>query len=144
MSEADSFIDTSVLLYLLSGESPKADRVEELLAQRGAISVQVLNEFAAVATRKLALSLDEVSEVLETVRALCTTHPLTVESHDRGIQVAQRYKFSLYDSMIIASALLAGCRRLYAEDLQHGQMVDAQLTVINPFIAAGTRAKSSR
>jgi predicted nucleic acid-binding protein len=133
MSDADSFLDTSVLLYLLSEESEKADRVEELLTQRGVISVQVLNEFTAVATRKLALSFAEVREVLDTVRALCETHPLTVETHDRGIQIAQRYGFSLYDSMIVASALLAGCRTLYSEDLQHRQVIDEQLTVINPF-----------
>jgi predicted nucleic acid-binding protein len=133
MSDADSFLDTSVLLSLLSEESEKADRVEELLTQPGVISVQVLNEFTAVATRKLALSFAEVREVLDTVRALCETHPLTVETHDRGIQIAQRYGFSLYDSMIVASALLAGCKTLYSEDLQHRQVIDEQLTVINPF-----------
>jgi predicted nucleic acid-binding protein len=133
MSDADSFFDTSVLLYLLSDEPGKADRVEELLARSGTISVQVLNEFTAVATRKLGLSLAEVSEILETVRGLCNTEPLTIETHERGIQVAQRYRFSIYDSMIVASALLRGCKTLYAEDLQHGQVIDEQLTVINPF-----------
>jgi predicted nucleic acid-binding protein len=133
MSDADSFFDTSVLLYLLSDEPGKADRVEELLARSGTISVQVLNEFTAVATRKLGLSLAEVSEILETVRGLCNTEPLTIETHERGIQVAQRYRFSIYDSMIVASALLRGCKTLYAEDFQHGQVIDEQLTVINPF-----------
>jgi predicted nucleic acid-binding protein len=57
MSDADSFFDTSVLLYLLSEDSNKADRVEDLLAERGTISVQVLNEFAAVALRKLRVPL---------------------------------------------------------------------------------------
>jgi predicted nucleic acid-binding protein len=133
MSGADAFFDTSVLLYLLSGEPEKADCVELLLQQSGSISVQVLNEFAAVATRKLALSLSEVREVLGTIRALCTTHSISVETHDRGIQVAEQYKFSLYDSMIVAAALLAGCKTLYSEDLQHRQVVDDQLTIINPF-----------
>jgi predicted nucleic acid-binding protein len=132
MSDADSFFDTSVLLYLLSDEPGKADRVEELLARSGTISVQVLNEFTAVATRKLGLSLAEVSEILETVRGLCNTEPLTIETYERGIQVAQRYRFSIYDSMIVASALLRGCKALYAADLQHGQVIE-QLTVINPF-----------
>jgi predicted nucleic acid-binding protein len=133
MSDAHSFFGTSVLLDLLSDEPGKADRVEELLAQSGTISAQVLNEFTAVATRKLRLSLAEISEVLETVRIICNTQPLTAETYDRGIQVTQRYKFSIYDSMIVASALLAGCKTLYAEDLQHGQVIDEQLTIINPF-----------
>lgn len=133
MSDAESFFDTSVLLYLLSAEPEKADTVEELLAQRGVISVQVLNEFTAVATRKLSLSFAEIREVLGTVRAICHTHPLEVEHHDRGVEIAERYRFSFYDSIIIASALIAGCKTLYSEDLQHKQVIDKQLTVINPF-----------
>lgn len=133
MSGAESFFDTSVLLYLLSAEPGKADRVEELLARRGTISVQVLNEFTAVATRKLGLSFAEIREVLGTVRAICHTHPLQVDHHDRGVDIAERYRFSFYDSIIIASALIAGCKTLYSEDLQHKQVIDKQLTVINPF-----------
>lgn len=133
MSDAESFFDTSVLLYLLSAEVQKANRVEELLEQSGVISVQVLNEFTAVATRKLDLSFPEVREVLGTVRILCDTQPLTIEHHDKGTEIAERYRFSFYDSVIIASALLAGCKTLYSEDLQHRQIIDKQLTVINPF-----------
>jgi predicted nucleic acid-binding protein len=136
MSDAESFFDTSVLLYLLSAEAEKADRVEQLLEQSGVVSVQVLNEFTAVATRKLGLSFAEVREVLGTVRTLCHTHPLTVEHHDKGTQIAERYHFSFYDSVIIASALLADCKTLYSEDLQHRQIIDKHLTVINPFAKA--------
>jgi predicted nucleic acid-binding protein len=133
MSGAESFFDTSVLLYLLSDEPGKADRVEELLQHSGVISVQILNEFTSVATRKLDLTLQEISEVLGTVRTLCTTHSLTVDTYDRGIEIAERYKFSIYDSMVIASALLSNCQTLYSEDLQHGQVIEKQLKVINPF-----------
>jgi predicted nucleic acid-binding protein len=135
MSAADAFLDTSVVLYLLSGEGEKADRVEALLDRKSAISVQVLNEFAAVAIREHALSLPEVRECLEGVRELCVTHPLTNESHVRGLEIAERYGFSLYDSMIVATALQAECRTLYSEDLQHGQVIDKRLTVINPFVS---------
>lgn len=133
MSNVESFFDTSVLLYVLSDDTKRADRVESLLQRSGSISVQVLNEFAVVATRKLALSLLEVREVLGTIRSLCTTHAVSVETHDRGIRVAQQYRFSLYDSMIVAAALLAGSRTLYSEDLLHRQVIDGQLTVVNPF-----------
>ena len=133
MSAADAFLDTSVVLYLLSAEGEKADRVEGLLGRKPAISVQVLNEFAAVALRKRALTLPEIREFLGDLRELCTTRPLTVDDHDRGLEVAERYGYSLYDSMIVATALHAGCRSLYSEDLQHGQVIDRQLKVINPF-----------
>jgi predicted nucleic acid-binding protein len=133
MSGADSFFDTSVLLYLLSDDTVRADRIETLLAARGTISVQVLNEFAVVALRKLKIPLNEVREILDTIRAVCTVEPLTVETHDRGLAVFERYKFSLYDSMLVAAALISGAKILYSEDLQHGQVIDNQLRVTNPF-----------
>jgi predicted nucleic acid-binding protein len=133
MSGADSFFDTSVLLYLLSNDAVRADRIETLLVARGVISVQVLNEFAAVALRKLKMPLNEIREILDTIRAVCAVEPITVETHDRGLAIFERYRFSLYDSILVATALISGAKTLYSEDLQHGQIIDKQLRVINPF-----------
>jgi predicted nucleic acid-binding protein len=137
MSAADVFFDTSILLYLLSADARKADRVEALLGAGGAISVQVLNEFASVARRKSALSWPEVREVLGALRTACVTHAVTEKIHDVGVDVAERYGFSVYDSMIIAAAQGAGCTTLFSEDLQHRQVIDGRLTVRNPFLGAG-------
>jgi predicted nucleic acid-binding protein len=133
MSAAESFFDTSVLLYLLSNDSDKADRIEKLLSKRGVVSVQVLNEFAAVSLRKLKMPLGEVQEILDTIRALCTVEPVSIDTHQRGLVVFERYGFALYDSMLVAAALVAGAKILYSEDLQHGQVIDHQLRVCNPF-----------
>jgi predicted nucleic acid-binding protein len=133
MSGADPFFDTSVLLYLLSDDTDKADRIENLLSARGIVSVQVLNEFAVVALRKLKMPLNEVREILDTIRAVCAVEPLTIETHDRGLAVCERYRFSLYDSMLVAAALISGASILYSEGLQHGQVIDNQLRVTNPF-----------
>ena len=114
------FFDTSVLLYLLSSETHKANRVEDLLAHSGKISVQVLNEFTAVAFRKLKMPFREIRDILDTVRAVCRTESVSVEDHDRAVLVADRYKFSFYDSVIVASALRAQCETLYT-------------IVVNPF-----------
>ena len=133
MSGADPFFDTSVLLYLLSDDTDKADRIETLLSARGIVSVQVLNEFAVVALRKLKMPLDEVREILDTIRAVCAVEPLAIGTHDRGLAVCERYRFSLYDSMLVAAALISGAAILYSEDLQHGQVIDNQLRVTNPF-----------
>jgi predicted nucleic acid-binding protein len=135
MNDADCFFDTSTLLYLLSNDAQKADRVEGLLSARGVISVQVLNEFAAVALRKLKMPLHEIREILDTVRAVCRVEPLTLDTHERGLAVFERHGFSLYDSILVAAALIAGSRILYSEDLQHGQLIDGQLRVTNPFHA---------
>lgn len=132
MSGAETFFDTNVLLYLLSGDAAKADRAEQLLAGRGTISVQVLNEFAAVATGKLAMEIADVRAVLAAIRAACSVRPLDLETHERGLKIAERYRYSIYDSMVVAAALGAGCSTLWSEDLQDGQQIDS-LTIANPF-----------
>jgi predicted nucleic acid-binding protein len=79
------------------------------------------------------MSLAEVREVLDTIRTLCRTHSLTEQTHDRSTRVAEQYRFSIYDSIIVSAALLTGCATLYSEDLQDGQVIEDQLTVVNPF-----------
>lgn len=133
MSGAEAFLDTDVLLYLLSGDPARADAAEALVARGGHVSVQVLNEFAGVAHRKAGLDWGEIGEVLGVVRQACTVHPLSVQTHDRAREAARRHHFAFYDASIVASALLAGCRVLYSEGFNPGQRIDGQLTVRNPF-----------
>ena len=133
MSAADPFFDTNVLLYLLSADESKADQAEQELSGGGVISIQVLNEFASVATRKLGMSITEIREVLAAVRAACTIVPLSEETHDVGLQIVEKFQLSLYDAMIVAAALLAECGTLLSEDLQHGQIFEGRLEVRNPF-----------
>lgn len=129
----EAFFDTNVLLYLLSANEKKADRVEEILTPGSTISVQVLNEFASVAMRKLGMKVAEVRGALDPIKTICTVVPLTMLIHQRGLQVAERYGFSIYDALIVAAALDADCVTLYTEDLQHGQVIDRTLTITNPF-----------
>lgn len=132
MSAAD-FFDTNVLLYLLSADTAKADRAERLVASSGIVSVQVLNEFASVAARKLAMPIAEIKTVLSTIRAACTVKALDVPTHELGLDLAARYRYAIYDCMILAAALRAGCSTLYSEDFQDGQRVH-RLTITNPFL----------
>lgn len=133
MSATDRFFDTNVLLYLLSGDDAKADRAEAALASGGVISVQVLNEFAAVAARKLKMPMAEIREILATIRAVCKIVPVSEETHDKGLELAERYGLSIYDAMIVASALLTGCKLLLSEDMQDGQIIEGSLEIQNPF-----------
>ena len=93
----------------------------------------MLNELAAVASRKLALAWSDIAEILEQVRAVCGVEPITIDTQERGLAVASRYGLHVYDAMIVASALLSGCTVLYSEDLRDRQVFDGQLTVHNPF-----------
>lgn len=133
MSAAERFFDTNVLLYLLSGDDARADRAESELSAGGVLSVQVLNEFASVASRKLRMPIAEIREVLAAIRAVCRIVPISEETRDTGLQIAETYGLSIHDAMIVASALLAGCRTVVSEDMQDGQIVDGRLEVRNPF-----------
>lgn len=127
------FVDTNVLLYLLSTDATKAAQAETVLAGRIVISVQVLNEFANVARRKLALPWPALTQVLADIRHFAEVHPVTITTHQRALALAERHQFSLYDALIVAAALEAGCTRLLSEDMQHGQRVDDRLDICNPF-----------
>ncbi len=133
MNAAKAFIDSNVVLYLFSADSGKADRAESVIASDAIISVQVLNEVANVLRRKSGMSWKQTSEALRLIRELCSTVPLTIETHDQGRRIAERYGHSVYDAMIVASALLAGCKTLYSEDMQDGLVIDQQLRILNPF-----------
>lgn len=128
-----SFFDTNVLLYAASGDRRKADRAEELVSRGGTISVQVLNEIANVARRKMQLSWRETHDFLNAVRNLLSVESVTSDVHDTGLAIAERYGLSVFDAMIVASALHAGCRTLWSEDMQHGLMIDRRLRIENPF-----------
>ncbi len=135
MTGPKSFIDTNVLLYLLSADAHKADQAETVIRSSSMISVQVLNETANVTRRKLGLPWFEINEILTMIRSLCSVEPLTVETHYKGICIAHRYRLSVYDSMILAAALQAGCERVYSEDMQDGLLIEKQLRIVNPFLS---------
>ncbi len=134
---AGSFLDSNVLLYVASNDETKAAKAEEIIASGGSISVQVLNELASVARRKMQLSWTETHAFLDTIRRLLAIRPLTVQMHETGLAVAQRYGLSIYDAMIVAAALDAGCDTLWSEDMHDGLIVNDSLRVVNPFRAAG-------
>ena len=130
------FFDTNVLLYIASGDRAKADRAERLLGEGGAIGVQVLNEIANVARRKMRMSWAETHSFLSMLRALLPVRPLTTEIHEAALTLAERYNFSIWDAMIVAAALDADCDTLWSEDMQDGLVVDGRLRVADPFRAA--------
>ena len=134
MKNARCFFDTNVLLYLLSSDNDEASCVEAIVSQGGIISVQVLNEFTSVASRKLKMTYPEIREYLQTICAVCSVQTLTVETHQLGLDIAERYGFSFYDSLIVSAALLADCSTLYSEDMQHGQEIENRMVVTSPFL----------
>jgi predicted nucleic acid-binding protein len=130
-----SFFDTNVVVYLASGEPTKAERAESIIADGGTISVQVLNEITNVARRKMRMSWEETHAFLSMIRGLLPVEPLTIETHETGLTLAERYGLSTFDAMIAASALLADCDTLWSEDMQDELVIDGRLRIANPFRA---------
>ena len=128
-----NFFDTNVLIYLASNDPVKADQADGLIGHGGAISVQVLNELANVARRKMRMSWQDTHAFLSLLRGLLTVHSFTVETHETGLALAERHNLSIYDAMIAASALHADCDTLWSEDMQHGMALDGRLRIVNPF-----------
>jgi predicted nucleic acid-binding protein len=128
------FFDTNVLVYIVGQKDERTVRAEALVASGGVVSVQILNELASVARRKLGMTWDEVGEALAAIRVLCPSPvPLTIETHEAGLRIAAQYGFHIYDALVVAAALEAECATLYSEDLQDGQVIDGRLTIRNPF-----------
>jgi predicted nucleic acid-binding protein len=134
MNAKKIFFDTNILLYLLSSDDKKADWVSQNLQQSNVISVQVLNEFTSASIRKIKISHIELDEFLDLFKSTFNVRALDTETFNTGLMISRRYGYQHYDSMIIAAALQAGCERLYSEDMQHRQMIDKRLQIVNPFI----------
>ncbi len=131
---AKVFFDTNVLIYALAQDDARSAPSELLLASGGTVSVQVLNEFVSVARRKLKMPWAEVKEALEAVTVLCPDPvAITVDTHKTALNIAQKYRYEIYDALVIAAALEAGCESLLSEDLQADQKIEGKLTIRNPF-----------
>ncbi len=134
MNAKKIFFDTNTLLYLFSSDTNKADWISKNIQKSNVISVQVLNEFTSASLKKIKISTKELDEFLGLFLEIFTIKPLDIETFNSSLRISRRYGYHQYDSMIIAAAIKAGCQRLYSEDLQHKQVIDKKLQIVNPFI----------
>ncbi len=131
---ARHFLDTNILIYALAEDHPRAPQAEALL-DGGMVSVQSLNEFVSVARRKLGMSWKGVKEFVDLICTLCPGPvPVTLDTHKLAVTLAERYRYGIYDALVLAAALEAGCKVLYSEDFQDGQIIGHQLLIRNPFL----------
>ena len=128
------FFDTNVILYAMGDDDVRVEIAGGLLRAGGWISVQVLNELMNSSRRKLKHSWDRTREILAVAKGYTFVCDLTVKIHERGVDIAERYKLSTYDAIIVAAAINTGCETLYSEDMHHGLVVDGQLRIVNPFL----------
>ncbi|MBI9083064.1 MAG: PIN domain-containing protein [Desulfobacterales bacterium] len=134
------FLDTNIIVYSFDKTAHRKQGIARelirtaLMLHQGCISYQVIQEFFNVATRKFVspLSTRDCQVYLHDILApLCEVFP-SFEFYSQALQVAARWKYAFYDSLIIAAALEAGCKTLYSEDLQDRQEING-LVIANPF-----------
>lgn len=131
---APPFFDTNIVLYAFTPSGEKTLTAERILFEGGVVSVQVLNELTSVSRSKLKMSWTEVGMVIHGATIMCPNpQALTFGTFIEARHISEQYGFSIWDGMILASALEAGCAVLYTEDLQHGQVVEG-VRIENPFL----------
>jgi predicted nucleic acid-binding protein len=127
------FVDSNVLIYAFTTDA-RAATAQAVLERGCATGVQGLNEFTNVARRKLRMTWQEVRDALAAIRIVCRPIvPIDIDTHADALRLAERHGFSIFDALMIAAALRAGCDALLSEDLQHGMVIDGRLRVVNPF-----------
>jgi len=133
------FIDTNVLVYihLFDEESQDKRKALQNLLQRRIdaeliINVQVINEFYNVLLRK-NIEDNVIQEKIHSQLEICSASELSLKTVFSAWKLREKYKYSYWDSLILASALENSCSILYSEDMQHDQVIEDNLKIINPF-----------
>ncbi len=128
------FIDSNVLIYAFSKDKPKKEIAKRLIKNKGNISIQVLNEVANTLFKKSKLEPLIVKKSIDLLIKYFEVHPIKITTINAALELKGRYKYSYYDSLIIATAIENNCSTLYTEDMQDGQVIEGKLKIVNPFL----------
>jgi len=128
------FLDSNILLYAIGNDKYKKVYLWELIKKTPVITVQVLNEISNIMIRKLKLSYQDIHRIIDFIIQKCIIHSIDIITVRKALDISEKYKYSYYDSLIIASALENNCNILYTEDMHHSQNIENILKIINPFL----------
>lgn len=128
------FLDTNIIIYALGNNVEKKEISIKLIEQKPVISTQVINELANICIKKLRLDLINVGKIITNISESCSVSLINNVTIQNALKLAKSYHFSYFDSLILASALESECKIIYSEDLQHNQLINKRLRIINPFI----------
>lgn len=131
------FIDTNLLIYYVSNDASRKAVVKDLLVDNEniIISSQVITEFVAATVKKQILSFDDSVKYAKEFLDLFYLGLIDKEAILLSFRIAEQYKYSIWDSLIVASALENNCSKLFTEDLQDSQVIENRLKIVNPFIS---------
>ena len=130
------FIDSNIIVYSHSDfDKKKQKKSQSIIAENiTVVSTQVVQETSNILKRKFNNSWSEVIVVIDEVINNNILHINSFDTIKKAFYIADKYKFSFCDSLIIAAALECNCKILYSEDMQHKQIIENSLTIINPFL----------
>jgi len=129
------FIDTNVFVYLYSEDEREKRSIALSIFDRFRCitSTQVLNEFCAVCLRKLGMSSSEILKSIREIAEHCDICYIDMTTIQNALSLNNKYGYTYYDCLVLASAILSDCKCLYSEDMQHNQSIEGKLKIINPF-----------
>ena len=133
---AKVFLDTNIIIYGYSEDEPDKQQCAVECMQAGTpwISTQVLNETINTLRRKFKLDYAQIGAVVEELTQQLQVAIVSTATIQNAVAIAERYQYSYFDSLMIASALEMECDYLYSEDLQAGENINHQLKLVNPFL----------
>ena len=135
MNDVRAFVDTNVLVYLYSDvDLSKQERAFWALIKYDCqISTQVINEFNNVCIRKWKAPKEDILRAIKRICLYCGVAYIFEDTIQKALGIHEKYMYSYYDSLVIASALEHNCKYLFTEDMADGQVIESRLTIQNIF-----------
>jgi len=131
-----AFLDSNILIYCYTNSEPKKKQKAFRIIDNSvhlSISTQVLQEFCNVAHKKFTPQEIDLETALSEIESMVSVYMNSMNTIRKANAIKSKYGYSFYDSLIISAALECGCAILYSEDMQHGQVIENKLKIINPF-----------
>jgi len=129
------FLDTNIFVYLYSEDEPEKQSIALAVLEQVhcSTSTQVINEFCSVCLRKLAMPVNEVLQSIREIVENCELRYIDMGTIQNALILKNKYGYTYYDCLVLASAILNDCKIIYSEDMQHNQLIEGKLRIINPF-----------
>ncbi|GHU79371.1 DNA-binding protein [Clostridia bacterium] len=135
MSAVKAFLDTNIFVYLYTdSDADKCQQALDAISRCSrTVSTQVLNEFSSVCIRKMKLPVATVKAAVSEICATCALDTVDEDTVMEALGLHEKYGYSYYDCLILASALSSGCEVVFSEDMADGQVIEGSLTIKNIF-----------
>lgn len=128
-------LDSNILIYAFAqNDDFRKNIAKDIIAKCNIISIQAINETSYVLLKKYNFPKEQLEQVILFLKEQFVISSLTTNTLDQTIVLCKKYNFSFWDSMMIAAALDNHCSVIYTEDLNHDQLIEKRLRIVNPFI----------